>query len=345
LSTSVEIPFFHFHCYKHELANLRKQAAPKSQQARDPSKVSHHIDRIGYHFRCEIVEEACDALGYVPYEDTFITTADLVQKQQDSVIARAFEKHGATFDRVKANEETPEQVRAAIKELFPKIPQHDLDEVIAHAWDTTSDRVGKAQDLELPRRVQLAVIARARHTYTDYDVLLKAFGVWSVVRKMVEPTLLQKLIEWRGETGDDDEALEEIVRETIVIDDDDDDDDSSDTSNASDISMEISHRPAAAEDLRAEEASERDHRFFHGRMPDRMQAQRTNLARQKIHTYRSQAQNARAFAQNQPAAYPYPTDRPFQRITLPLDDVAEAPGQVVIGGRLMRLVSSPFSSM
>jgi hypothetical protein len=307
--------------------------------------VSHHIDRIGYHFRCEIVEEACEALGYVPYENTFITTADLVQKQQNSVIARAFAKHGATFDRVKANEETPEQVRAAIKELFPKIPQHDLDEVLAHAWDTTSDRVGSATDLPLPRRVQLAVIARARHLYTDYDALLKAFGVWSTVRKMVEPTLLQKLIEWRGETGDDDEALEEIVRETIVIDDDDSSSSSSDTSNASDISMEISHHPAAAEDLRAEEASERDHRFFQRRMPDRMQAQRTDLARQKIHTYRSQAQNARAFAQNQPAAYPYPTDRPFQRIDFSSHHTAEAPNQVVVGGQIMRLVSSPFSSM
>jgi hypothetical protein len=80
-------------------------------------------------------------------------------------------------------------------------------------------------------------------------------------------------------------------------------------------------------------------------MPDRMQAQRINLARQKIHTYRSQAQNARAFAQNQPAAYPHPTDRSFQRIAFPSHDAPEAPGQVVIGGQLMRLVSSPFSSM
>jgi hypothetical protein len=52
-------------------------------------------------------------------------------------------------------------------------------------------------------------------------------------------------------------------------------------------------------------------------MPDRMRAQRTDLARQKIQNYRSQAQNARAFAHNQPAAYLYPADRPFQRINFP----------------------------
>ena len=311
--------------------------------------MSHHIHRIGYHFRCEIVEEACETLGYVPYEGTFITTADLQQKQHNSVVAQAFAKMGLNYDRVKGNEETPEQVRAAIKELFPRIPQNDLDEIVTRAWEKDTKRIGSAQDIPLPRRVQLAVIARIRHTYTDYDALLGAFGDWKGTRKEVEPACLQKLIEWRGETGDDDEALEEIVRETIVIDDDDDDgpfagkgDDSSDTGNASDTSIEISHRPAAAEDLRAEEASERDHRFFQRRVPERSQAQRNDIARQKIQTFRSQAHNARAYAQNQPAMYQHPPAHHAQRVYIPSHDVAEPPRQVVVGGQVLRLVSRSF---
>ena len=346
---SVTYPCIYFPRHRHNLADFHEQAAPVSQMARDPAKVSHHIHRIGYHFRCEIVEEACEALGYVPYEGTFITTADLKQKQHNSIIAQAFSKQGLTYDRVKGNEETPEQVRAAIKELFPRIPQNDLDEIVTRAWEKNTKRIGSAQDIPLPRRVQLAVIARIRHTYTDYDRLLNAFGDWKAVRKEVEPSCLQKLIEWRGETGDDDETLEEIVRETIVIDDDDDDapfagrgDDSSDTGNASDTSIEISHRPAVAEDLRAEEASERDHRFFQRRVSGRIQAQQTDLARQKIQTYRSQAHNARAYAHNQPATYQHPTAHPPQRIYVPSHDIAAPPNQVVVDGQVLRLVSCPF---
>lgn len=285
-------------------------------------------------------------MGYVPFEGTFITIADLKQKQHNSVVAQAFAKMGLNYDRVKGNEETVTQVRAAIKELFPKIPQNDLDAIVTHAWEKDTKRVGSAQDIPLPRRVQLAVIARIRHTYTDYDALLGAFGDWKGTRAEVEPACLQKLIEWRGETGDDDEALEEIVRETIVIDDEDDDApfagrgrDSTDAGDTSDSSIEISHRPAAAEDLRAEEASERDHRYFHRRLPDRTQAQRNDIAKQKIQTFRSREHNARAYAHNQPVAYQHPPAPTAQRIYVPSPGTAEPPRQVVVGGQVMRLVS------
>lgn len=321
----------------------------------DPAKVSHHIYRIGYHFRCKVVEDACKTLGYVHYEGEFITTADYTQKQHNSVIAQAFANQGLTYnsDRVKRNEETPDQIRAAIKELFPKIPQHDLDEVVRRAWGDPGC-VGNAKDLTLPERAQLAVSSRIRHTYTDYDYLLNAkLYDYHTCRKMVEPYSLKKLFEWRGETDGDDEALEEIVRETIVIDDDDDDDDnaaplavksddSSDTGYASDSSIEISHRPAAAEDLRAEEAYERDHRFFQRQIPGRMQSQRTDLARQMIQTYRSQEHNARAYAYNQPATYQHPRARPVQR-TYGASLSHVAPGrQIVSDSELLHLVSCPF---
>ena len=322
-STSVAFPCLRFPYHKHKLANLHIQASPRNADGFNPAKVSYHIYRIGYHFRREVVEEACEALGYVPYENTFITTADLQQKQHDSVIAQAFAKHGANFDRVKGNEETPDQVRAAIKELFPRIPQNDLEEVVTRAWEKKTGRVGSAINISLPRRVQLAVIARIRHAYTDYDRLLAAFRDWQWCRKMVEPYSLKKLIEWRGET-DDDEALEEIFREIIVIEDDDDDppfagrgDDSSD--GASDTSIEISHRPAAAEDLKAEEPYERDHKFFQRQMPDRVQAQRNDLAKQRIQYYRSQEDNARSYAQN----YQQPTARPLQPVYIPSHGTAK----------------------
>jgi len=260
-------------------------------------------------------------------------------------VSKAFARQGLNYERATGNEETPDQVRAAIKEMFPKIPQHDLDEIVTRAWEAGSDRVGSATDVPLSRRVQLATLARIRHTYTDYDALLRAFGDWHGTRQQVEPICVQKMIEWRGESDGDDEGLEEIIRETIVIDDDDDEDDggdgdSSDTGGASDTSIEISHRPAAVEDLRAEEATERDHRFFQRNQPyDRALAKRSDIARQKINAVRTGEHNRRAYAHNQSADYRQPQSEVAQRIYVPSYGHAEPPQQVISGGRIMRLVS------
>lgn len=224
-----------------------------SRQAADPNHVSHYIHRIGYHFRSEVIDEASEQLGYISFGNTFVRQADLERQRTDakikaqnkslaqnkSIIARMFAARGLDYvDNVdaptedpqrqqraqRAQRETPEKVRAAISELFPKMPESDLDQIVEHSWEQGSDRVGTNIKLELPRRAQLATIARIRHMYTDYDKLLRAFD-WADARQMVEQGCLQKLIEWRGE-GDqgDDEVIEEIVRETIVIDDDDEDD-------------------------------------------------------------------------------------------------------------------------
>ena len=124
-------------------------------------------------------------------------------------------------------------------------------------WTQGTTTVGNAADLSLSRQVQLATIARIRHTYTDYDKLLKIVS-WKEARQIVEPFSLTKLIEWRGENDNDTEGFEEILRETIVIDDDDEleDADSDTDSNTvasgddgSDTSLEILQQTLAPKDL------------------------------------------------------------------------------------------------
>lgn len=236
-----------------------------------------------------MLEDACEQLGYFPYKNQYVKPIDLQKQQQDSYLARVLKKHGVKHAGI---HESDEQVRAAIKELFPRIPAYDLDEIVKHAWAKGTDRVGNVQDLALGRRVQLAVIARIRHEYTDYDQLLRAFG-WAEARHEVEPVTLRKLIEWRGENEEDDNELEELVRETIVIDDEDGDaansaigfpdEDSTDAGNASDTSVEISHRPAAAYDLRVEEANEIETGYARRWQPSRRtDAERTDIARAKL---------------------------------------------------------------
>ncbi|MCJ1461708.1 hypothetical protein MMC07_000306 [Pseudocyphellaria aurata] len=127
------------------------------------------------------------------------------------------------------------QAREAIKDLFPKIPDKDIHEIICRAFQKGKDRVGTAVELPLSRRVQLAVVAHIRHVYTNYDRLLR-IGTREEARAQIEKPCLDQLVRWRGDDDDDPNAMEEILREVIVIDDDDDDYDDNEDKRRSSIS-------------------------------------------------------------------------------------------------------------
>lgn len=238
-----------------------------SKHAIDPAKVSHHIHRIGYHFKSEIVDDASQQLGYVYYRGKFLKEEAMQAQRSKGRIKDIMAKYGLSMHENDARE-TPEQVSVYIKELFPRIPQDDLDKIVQHAWEEGSKRVGTNENMNLANRVQLAVTARIRHAYTDYDRLLKAFE-WKDARAEVEPDCVKKLKEWRGEDGteEDDRGFEEAMRDVIVIDDDDDpmqgngaggsdDDDASvgDADYDSDSSVEIVEHHMSDNDFAAESA-------------------------------------------------------------------------------------------
>lgn len=131
--------------------------------------------------------------------------------------------------------------------------------------------MGNAKELSLARRVQLAVVAHIRHTYTDYDKMLKT-GSWTEARQKVEHVSLAKLKEWRDETGEQSNEIEDTFREVIVL--DDDDEDSSDGGNTPDEreqSMEITSDRVMARDIQLERypqhplANDYQRRRGHGR--------------------------------------------------------------------------------
>lgn len=119
-----------------------------------------------------------------------------------------------------------------------------------------TNRVGNAKELSLARRVQLAVVAHIRHTYTEYDNILKRkTGSWLEARQRVEHVSLAKLKEWRDETDEASNELEETFREVIVLDDDDEDSSDEEISSAPETrehSMEIVSSRATARDLQPE---------------------------------------------------------------------------------------------
>lgn len=100
-------------------------------------------------------------------------------------------------------------------------------------------KVGTAEELPLARRVQLAVVAHIRHTYTDYDKLLKS-GSFQDARSSVEEPTLRKLVEWRGDDENGKTILEDVFREVIVISDEEESEDElGDSFDNGEYSMEV----------------------------------------------------------------------------------------------------------
>ncbi|KAI0590177.1 DUF2293 domain-containing protein [Pyrenophora tritici-repentis] len=187
-------------------------AKPKNKTHTDPAKLSHHVHRVGHHFPMRIVNLACSKFGY----DYDIRKGLRKTNDRENWIAQRFEAYssrqanqgGPTTER-----ETKMYIHDAVREMFPKIPEADLQAIVDHAFEEGTDRVGNAKGLSLARRVQLAVVAHIRHMYTDYDKLLKSDG-WQAARAQVEHVSLAKLKEWRDEAGEQSNELEETFRET-----------------------------------------------------------------------------------------------------------------------------------
>ena len=187
------------------------------KQVRDKNKkgpLGRYVSREGWHFDEDIVEEACDQLDYIIRNGKYVK----VPRNLD-ILTESLEKYGPIHDPTR---ESNEQIQAAIRDLFPNIPEQNAVDIARDAWQEGKNRVGNATDLSLAKRVQLAVCAHIRHTFTPYDQLLKSMER-RLARGQVNKQVGEKLAEWRG-----DERLGDLVacwREVIVIDDSDDEDD------------------------------------------------------------------------------------------------------------------------
>ncbi|KAK3345089.1 hypothetical protein B0H65DRAFT_194814 [Neurospora tetraspora] len=205
-------------------------------------ELSRHLNRVGIHVRESIVEQARQQLG----QDSELPTPDTGAGQPEPIPEK--------------QEDINKQADAAIRDLFPRIPNTDRQMIIEHSFnkarlqDKKDPPVGLAAHVTLSRRVQLAVLAHIRHNHTRYDKLLRETSYVNA-RKAVEGLCLDYLVKWRGdeETGRD--QLDEILAEVVVIsdsesedededeDDDDDEDQSSDASSVEEVSPDKQTAP------------------------------------------------------------------------------------------------------
>ncbi|KAI0885296.1 uncharacterized protein GGS22DRAFT_163375 [Annulohypoxylon maeteangense] len=183
----------------------------------NPDALEHHMNRVGYHYRQRIVEQAREKLVAIG----------------KSFNAPKLHKPGEPEPIPRNQAEIDAQADNVIRDLFPRIPHTDRREIIQHAFRKDGkfhgeSRVGMVKELTLARRVQLAALAHIRHTHTRYDELLKETS-WANARKAVEKPCLDIIVKWRGdeETGRD--QLDEILREVIEITDTEESEDESPT--------------------------------------------------------------------------------------------------------------------
>ncbi|KAI0518222.1 hypothetical protein F5B22DRAFT_635322 [Xylaria bambusicola] len=175
--------------------------------SKDTLKLDHHMNRLGYHFRHSIVEEARKILNQRGHHEQ----------------AAYVHEPGKPEPIPSSQREIDLEADAVLRDLFPRIPHTDRQQIIDHAFKKDGKfngeiKVGMAKDITLARRVQLAALAHIRHTHTRYDDLLKESD-WANARKAVEKPCLDIIVKWRGdeETGRD--QLDEILREVIEISD------------------------------------------------------------------------------------------------------------------------------
>ncbi|KAL1967511.1 hypothetical protein VTN77DRAFT_3026 [Rasamsonia byssochlamydoides] len=177
--------------------------------------LSQQVHRIGYHFPSAVVATVCMELGL------YLTSSGKAVSFEDLGNRPSSRRADSEVSQTTINTEA----RDVIRDLFPNIPEKDLDQIIKTAFQKGQKKVGTAVELPLARRAQLAVVAHIRHVYTDYDRLLKITS-FQEARSLVEEPTLEKLVEWRGDDENGKTELEDVFREVIVISDDEDDDDS-----------------------------------------------------------------------------------------------------------------------
>lgn len=202
--------------------------------------LSQHVHRIGFHFPSAVVATVCMNLGLS------LTAAGRV------VPVHGVGGHIRSDSQELSQIEINTEARDALRDLFPNIPDNDLNQIIKTAFQKVrgstisktckwayprmlsqeqgQQKVGTALELPLARRAQLAVVAHIRHVYTNYDRLLKMTS-FHEARSLVEDSTLAKLVAWRGDDENGKTVLEDVFREVIVISDDDDDTESDEDEN------------------------------------------------------------------------------------------------------------------
>lgn len=131
----------------------------------------------------------------------------LVRNQDAAKLQAALElKHAKNTPQEKARRAAARQrhhqqevaaAASAIRERFPSLP-NGLEQTIAkHAWQIGSGRVGRSRMADDP--IYDAVIAHARHQFTNYEQLLQQGWDREDARQKINARLTKLIAQWQTE--------------------------------------------------------------------------------------------------------------------------------------------------
>lgn len=86
---------------------------------------------------------------------------------------------------------TRAEIARALRVLAPRMPAHEFEAVLDHARDSSGLRVASPETA-----AWLALVAYARHVFTDYDELLREAYDQASARFFVATELATVLREW-----------------------------------------------------------------------------------------------------------------------------------------------------
>jgi hypothetical protein len=119
----------------------------QTSKHKHPGILSHEVHRIGHHFPSLVVEKACMSLGVSLTQSGHVLSA---QRNQQTTQHNLGPQENVTTNRLRWNAPWQEdvsqaildtQAREAIKDLFPKIPEKDLHDIICRAFKKVWSRI------------------------------------------------------------------------------------------------------------------------------------------------------------------------------------------------------------
>jgi hypothetical protein len=97
------------------------------------------------------------------------------RKEEETRERREKQQQRAAKAREKKHEAELTRLASRLGELYPGLDEVERMGVVRRAFEVGSNRVGRCTKLEEDKKLELALIAHVRHTYTNYDELLTEF--------------------------------------------------------------------------------------------------------------------------------------------------------------------------
>ncbi|KAF2196426.1 hypothetical protein GQ43DRAFT_257513 [Delitschia confertaspora ATCC 74209] len=161
-------------------AFLRKGDAYKTLHCR---KLTHEAGKPLY-----IVQDGKHKLGIRIPKHIFFNVLDQARETATTRLAVTERRDTALLNKAKSE----------LKSLYPKIPPAEVEACLKQAFRKHSRRVGRSGQIEMKKKVELAVVAHVRHQHTEYDALLKTGMVRQDARVQVRKNIQEVLRKWEG---------------------------------------------------------------------------------------------------------------------------------------------------